>query len=51
LSDNNYVITPSVSADQMGFFHYPNYTQAALDAFTTGKGEYTLGQQSECFSQ
>lgn len=46
LSDDNYVITPSVSADQMGFFHYPNYTQAALDAFTTGKGEYTLGQQN-----
>lgn len=28
----------------------PNYTQAALDMFTTSKGEYTLGQQSESTS-
>ncbi|KAK8861622.1 hypothetical protein IAR55_002445 [Kwoniella newhampshirensis] len=46
---NDYVITPSVSNDQTGFFHfgsYPNYTQSALDKFTTTKGEYTLGQQN-----
>lgn len=43
---NSYVITPTVSNDQLGFFHYPNYTQAALDQFTTTKGEYTLGQQN-----
>ncbi|WWD16467.1 hypothetical protein CI109_100893 [Kwoniella shandongensis] len=43
---NDYVITPSVSNDQLGFFHYPNYTQSALDKFTATKGEYTLGQQN-----
>jgi hypothetical protein len=43
---NSYVITPTVSVDQTGFFHYPNYTQGALDTFTTTKGEYSLGQQS-----
>ncbi|KAK4688823.1 hypothetical protein P7C73_g1273, partial [Tremellales sp. Uapishka_1] len=41
---NDYVSTPSVSVDQEAFFHYPNYTQSALDLFTTTKGEYTLGQ-------
>ncbi|KAL7424689.1 hypothetical protein Q5752_000373 [Cryptotrichosporon argae] len=43
---HDYVITPSVSADQMAFFHYPNYTQSALAQFTATKGEYTLGQQN-----
>ncbi|ORY29832.1 Alpha/Beta hydrolase protein [Naematelia encephala] len=43
---NDYVITPSVSADQLGFFHYPNYTQSALELFTTTKSEYSLGQQN-----
>ena len=47
LTDNNYVSTPSVSVDQQEFFHYDNYTQAALDEFTSGKGEYTLGQASK----
>ena len=41
---NDYLSTPSVSIDQKEFFHYPNYTQSALDLFTTTKGEYTLGQ-------
>jgi hypothetical protein len=41
---NDYISTPSVSIDQKEFFHYPNYTQAALDLFTTTKGEYTIGQ-------
>ena len=40
----DYVSTPSVSIDQKEFFHYPNYTEAALQLFTTTKGEYTLGQ-------
>ncbi|KAK6907398.1 hypothetical protein I203_101392 [Kwoniella mangroviensis CBS 8507] len=43
---NDYVITPSVSVDQTGFFHYPNYTNGSLDFFTNNKGEYTLGQQN-----
>jgi hypothetical protein len=30
----------------MGFFHYPNYTQSALDLFTATKSEYSLGQQN-----
>ena len=41
---NAYVITPSVSADQQEFFHHPNYTQTALELFTTTKGEYSIGQ-------
>lgn len=41
---SDYLSTPSVSADQMGFFHYPNYTQAALSQFTNTKGEYTIGE-------
>ena len=41
---NEYLSTPDVSADQKEFFHYPNYTQGALDLFTTTKGEYTIGQ-------
>jgi pimeloyl-ACP methyl ester carboxylesterase len=41
---NDYLSTPSVSIDQKEFFHYPNYSQAALDLFTTTKGEYTIGQ-------
>jgi hypothetical protein len=45
-----YVITPSVSADQQEFFHYPNYTQAALTLFTTAKSEYSLGQLSACLT-
>ncbi|WVW80194.1 hypothetical protein I302_102171 [Kwoniella bestiolae CBS 10118] len=43
---NDYVITPSVSVDQTGFFHYPNYTNGSLEFFTNNKGEYTLGQQN-----
>ena len=31
-------------ADQQEFFHYPNYTQTALELFTTSKGEYSIGQ-------
>ena len=46
---NAYVITPSVSADQKEFFHYPNYTQDALTLFTTAKSEYSLGQLSKSF--
>ncbi|OCF75053.1 hypothetical protein I204_03901 [Kwoniella mangroviensis CBS 8886] len=42
---NDYVITPSQTNDQIEFFHYPNYTQEALDSFTSGKGELPLGQQ------
>ncbi|KAK6907413.1 hypothetical protein I203_101407 [Kwoniella mangroviensis CBS 8507] len=42
---NDYVITPSQTNDQIEFFHYPNYTQEALDRFTSGKGEFPLGQQ------
>lgn len=41
---NDYLSTPSVSIDQKEFFHYPNYTQSALDLFTSTKGEYTIGQ-------
>ena len=41
---NAYVITPSISIDQKEFFHYPNYTQSALDLFTTDKSEYSIGQ-------
>jgi len=44
--NSTYVITPSVSADQYGFFHYPNYTQSALDLFTNSKSEYSLGQSN-----
>ncbi|WWC60351.1 uncharacterized protein I303_102922 [Kwoniella dejecticola CBS 10117] len=43
---NDYVITPNMYVDQTGFFHYPNYTDAALSMFTMTKGEYTLGQQN-----
>jgi hypothetical protein len=43
---NDYLSTPSVSIDQKEFFHFPNYTQAALDLFTATKGEYTIGQVS-----
>lgn len=43
---SDYLSTPSVSIDQKEFFHFPNYTQAALDLFTTTKGEYTIGQVS-----
>ncbi|KAK4703592.1 hypothetical protein P7C70_g2620, partial [Phenoliferia sp. Uapishka_3] len=41
---NSYLITASQSADQLGFFSYPNYTQAALDLFTASKGTYTIGE-------
>ena len=44
---NAYVSTPSVSTDQKEFFHYPNYTQDALNLFTTTKSEYSLGQLSK----
>ncbi|WVF65825.1 hypothetical protein IAT40_000562 [Kwoniella sp. CBS 6097] len=43
---NDYVTTAEVSADQALFFHYPNYTQSALDLFVKTKGEWTLGQQN-----
>jgi len=41
---SDYISTPSVSIDQKEFFHYPNYTEDALELFTTTKGEYTIGQ-------
>jgi hypothetical protein len=44
--DTTYVTTPSSTADQFGFFHYPNYTQSALDLFVATKGEYSLGQEN-----
>ncbi|KAI5478020.1 hypothetical protein MNV49_005712 [Pseudohyphozyma bogoriensis] len=40
----SYLITGDQSGDQLGFFSYPNYTQAALNAFTQGKGTYTIGE-------
>jgi len=43
---NDYVITPATSNDQLGFFHYPNYSSSALPQFSAVKGEYTLGQQN-----
>ncbi|OCF31662.1 hypothetical protein I317_02777 [Kwoniella heveanensis CBS 569] len=43
---NDYVISPDVSSDQTLFFHYPNYTQSALDLFAETKSEWTLGQQN-----
>ncbi|KAL8279035.1 hypothetical protein RQP46_008493 [Phenoliferia psychrophenolica] len=41
---NSYLITQSQAADQLAFFSYPNYTQAALDLFTSTKGTYTMGE-------
>ncbi|WVW80210.1 hypothetical protein I302_102187 [Kwoniella bestiolae CBS 10118] len=42
---NDYVITPTQTNDQLGFFHYPNYTREAIETFTRTKGEFTLGQR------
>jgi hypothetical protein len=36
---SDYLSTPSVSVDQREFFNYPNYTENALQLFTTTKGE------------
>nr|XP_019050435.1 hypothetical protein I302_00867 [Kwoniella bestiolae CBS 10118]OCF29365.1 hypothetical protein I302_00867 [Kwoniella bestiolae CBS 10118] len=41
---NDYVISASSAADQVVFFHYPNYTQDAFEEFTRTKGEFILGQ-------
>ena len=43
----SYLVTASQSGDQLGFFSYPNYTQAAIDLFTATKGTYTLGELCE----
>ena len=41
---NDYMTLEDQTADQKFFFHYPNYTQNALDVFTQTKGEAALGE-------